>query len=249
MTTSLEQSRAHAAAHRCGPGTEEVLRRSRRSLPVAATTGMWPRRTCWPGTPRTCWGRRCPTSTSPASAPVGTANVLVDNPSVESQGWSCGHTVIQIVTDDMPFLVDSVTMALTRRGLGRAPARPPPAGRPPRRRGHLVEVLDVRQGPDGEFGVGVESWMHIEIDRVSDAADRERIAAELREPCSTTCVTPSRTGPRCASTAESRRRAARAAPGASMPPRSPRGALPELAGRQPLHLPRLPSIHLGDEAG
>ena len=38
------------------------------------------------------------------------------------------HTAIEIVTDDMPFLVDSVTAALTARDARRPPARPP-AGR------------------------------------------------------------------------------------------------------------------------
>ena len=55
--------------------------------------------------------------------PVGTANVRVFTPTVDEHGWASGHTVVEIVTDDMPFLVDSVT--------GRAdPARP---RHPPRR--------------------------------------------------------------------------------------------------------------------
>src|SRR5450756_2577197 len=47
-----------------------------------------------------------------ADRPVGTANVHVFTPTIEEQGWSCSHTVIEIVTDDMPFLVDSVTVWL-----------------------------------------------------------------------------------------------------------------------------------------
>ena len=47
---------------------------------------------------------------------VGTANVAVTNPAVESQGWASGHTIVQVVTDDMPFLVDSVTAALGALG-------------------------------------------------------------------------------------------------------------------------------------
>ena len=46
--------------------------------------------------------------------PQGTANVRVFTPSVITNEWAAaGHSVIEIVTDDMPFLVDSVTMALT----------------------------------------------------------------------------------------------------------------------------------------
>lgn len=29
----------------------------------------------------------------------------------ESHGWKSTHTIVEIVTDDMPFLVDSVTAA------------------------------------------------------------------------------------------------------------------------------------------
>ena len=47
--------------------------------------------------------------------PVGTAKVRVFTPTVEEHGWSCGQTVIEIVTDDMPFLVDSVTADLSRQ--------------------------------------------------------------------------------------------------------------------------------------
>ncbi|WUH72195.1 NAD-glutamate dehydrogenase [Streptomyces sp. NBC_00435] len=34
---------------------------------------------------------------------------------VEKNERSCGHTVLEVVTDDMPFLVDSVTNELTRQ--------------------------------------------------------------------------------------------------------------------------------------
>ena len=45
--------------------------------------------------------------------PQGTANIRVFTPTVSEHGWSAGgHTVVEVVTDDMPFLVDSVTMEL-----------------------------------------------------------------------------------------------------------------------------------------
>ena len=39
----------------------------------------------------------------------GTAKIRVFNPDRKKDGWSCGHTVVEIVNDDMPFLVDSIT--------------------------------------------------------------------------------------------------------------------------------------------
>ena len=46
----------------------------------------------------------------------GTANLRVYNPDPEHDGWRSTHTVIDIVSDDMPFIVDSIGMELTRRG-------------------------------------------------------------------------------------------------------------------------------------
>ncbi len=48
--------------------------------------------------------------------PQGRANVHVFTPSPADHGWSAGgHSVVEIVTDDMSFLVDSVTMELVRQ--------------------------------------------------------------------------------------------------------------------------------------
>ena len=45
---------------------------------------------------------------------AGKAKVHVYNPQGGGDGWSSSHTVIEIVNDDMPFLVDSVTAELGR---------------------------------------------------------------------------------------------------------------------------------------
>src|SRR5438067_6299959 len=48
----------------------------------------------------------------------GEAKVRVYNPDAEKDGYRSSHTVVEIVSDDMPFLVDSVTMELNRQGYG-----------------------------------------------------------------------------------------------------------------------------------
>src|SRR5437868_4661998 len=50
--------------------------------------------------------------------PQGRAAIRAFTPQVEEKGWDSGHSVVEIVTDDMPFLVDSVSMELERLGLG-----------------------------------------------------------------------------------------------------------------------------------
>ena len=48
---------------------------------------------------------------------AGKAKIRVYNPVREQHGWASTHTVLEIVNDDMPFLVDSVTMEVNRQGL------------------------------------------------------------------------------------------------------------------------------------
>ncbi len=49
--------------------------------------------------------------------PAGAAKVRVYNPRLDEQGWHSSHTVVEMVNDDMPFLVDSLTSALNQRDL------------------------------------------------------------------------------------------------------------------------------------
>ncbi len=118
--------------------------------------------------------------------PQGTANIRVFTPTVSEHGWSAGgHTVVEVVTDDMPFLVDSVTMELNdehrevhivvhpqilvRRDVA----------------GELREVftdfdaLDRTDEPEKSHDIFRESWMHIEIGRESSARQREEIERAL----------------------------------------------------------------------
>ena len=46
-----------------------------------------------------------------------TARVRAYNPNLEADGWKSARTVIEAVTDDMPFLVDSLAAELSRQGL------------------------------------------------------------------------------------------------------------------------------------
>ena len=36
----------------------------------------------------------------------GTVGIRIFNPSVEQDGWESSHTIIEIINNDMPFLVD-----------------------------------------------------------------------------------------------------------------------------------------------
>lgn len=43
--------------------------------------------------------------------------IHVFNPSVNKHGWKSSHTIIEVIVKDMPFLVDSIRIALNRLGL------------------------------------------------------------------------------------------------------------------------------------
>ncbi|MFT4653485.1 MAG: glutamate dehydrogenase [Kangiellaceae bacterium] len=44
----------------------------------------------------------------------GEPSIKVFNPEIAKHGWQSSHTVIQIIVDDMPFLADSIRMAINR---------------------------------------------------------------------------------------------------------------------------------------
>ncbi len=99
----------------------------------------------------------------------GETKVHVYTPSAEEHGWESPHTVVQTVVDDMPFLVDSVSMEVTRHGHGiHLGVRP---------------ILTVHRDEDGRLlsvGEGApESLIHLEIDRQTDPAALESLRADL----------------------------------------------------------------------
>ncbi|MCI4045164.1 NAD-glutamate dehydrogenase [Streptomyces sp. TRM75563] len=118
--------------------------------------------------------------------PQGTANVRVHTPTVEENGWTCSHSVVEVVTDDMPFLVDSVTNELSRQGRGIHLVIHPQVTVRRDVTGKLIEVLSggpgtPKPGEKAELphDALIESWIHVETDRESDRADLQQITADL----------------------------------------------------------------------
>ena len=94
--------------------------------------------------------------------PAGEAVIRVYNPEKKKHGWSCDHTVVEIVNDDMPFLVDSVSAEIISHELTV----------------HLVvhPILNVRRSKSGKLQkltegndaeAIAESFIHMEISTVS----------------------------------------------------------------------------------
>ena len=104
--------------------------------------------------------------------PVGSFNVRAFNPTADDEGWSTGHTVVQIVVDDMPFLVDSVVAALGGFDRGVHLLVHPQMTVSRTVTGALKTVVTDGSTTveSSSVGLGRESWMHLEIDRLPDAS-------------------------------------------------------------------------------
>ena len=78
------------------------------------------------------------------------------------------RTVVLIVTDDMPFLVDSVTAAINSLGLELELLAHPQVVVRRAALGRLLEVRPDVEPDDAGQGELLESWMRIELGRVRD---------------------------------------------------------------------------------
>jgi glutamate dehydrogenase len=107
----------------------------------------------------------------------GQAQVAVFSPTFDEHGFASPHTVVQVVTDDMPFLPDSLTTELSRHGFGLHIAIHPVFVVERSAAGELLAVLDD-DTPAVET-TSRESFHHIEIDRQADAAVLEQLRLDL----------------------------------------------------------------------
>jgi glutamate dehydrogenase len=100
------------------------------------------------------------------------------NPQFEKHGWRCRHTVIEIINDDMPFLVDSVAMELNALNLTVHLVIHPIFQIERDEAGRLVKVAE---GHESGNGATRESFMQIQVDeQTSPEALREIEASILR---------------------------------------------------------------------
>ncbi|MGY6588196.1 MAG: NAD-glutamate dehydrogenase [Wenzhouxiangella sp.] len=104
----------------------------------------------------------------------GEVKLRIFNPEASQEGWSSSHTVIEIINDDRPFLVDSVVLALSELDLT----------------AHLIihPVMAVRRDQGGHWlGLGdsedestrAESIMHLHIDRQTYPDSLEQIERRI----------------------------------------------------------------------
>lgn len=106
------------------------------------------------------------------------------NPDMETHHWQSGHTVVMVLHPDMPFLVDSVRMELTRREIGV--------------HGLQSIVYQASRGADGRLenmqsctyeegctligkGYKTEAFMYFEVDRLAGDVTMDEIVLSLAQ--------------------------------------------------------------------
>ena len=104
---------------------------------------------------------------------TGMPKMRVYNPRPEEHGWSSPHTVIEIVNDDMPFLVDSVTMEVNRQGYTLHLLNHPIFAAKRDKEGHLQAYSTPSKDEPSE------SLIHVEIDREIDPARLKAIGGGI----------------------------------------------------------------------
>jgi glutamate dehydrogenase len=109
----------------------------------------------------------------------GAPKVRVYTPRIEAQGWESSHSVVEIVNDDMPFLVDSVSAELRRLDAEVQLLIHPIVHVERNAAGHLLELREP--GAAGDAGLA-ESVMHVRVSAQPAArheAIRTRVEAVL----------------------------------------------------------------------
>ena len=106
-----------------------------------------------------------------------TALVRVFNPTLREHGFVSPHTIIDVVNDDMPFLVDSISLALTERSLT-LHFLAHPIFAVTRDRSGTLSALQKR-GESQTAKQRLESFQHVEVDRIVDPAALKALAAQI----------------------------------------------------------------------
>jgi glutamate dehydrogenase len=116
-------------------------------------------------------------------------------PDQDRYGYVSPHSIVELVVEDMPFLVDTMTMEISRHGFGLHLVVHPVITVRRDKEGRLVEVLktehdhehdddvehshDHTHAADDLAGTTRESFMHIEIDRETDPATLDELRSDL----------------------------------------------------------------------
>lgn len=108
---------------------------------------------------------------------AGDTKIRIFNPTVQRDGWQSTHTVIEISHDDIPFLVDSIRMAINRYGyqihfiihFGGLKVK----------RDHHEQIIEILANNTTDKDATTEAPIYIEIDRLGNERAMEDLKADI----------------------------------------------------------------------
>ncbi|WP_257286305.1 NAD-glutamate dehydrogenase [Endozoicomonas sp. SESOKO1] len=103
----------------------------------------------------------------------GQIKIRAYNPEPETHHWHSTHSIIEIITDDMPFLVSSVLMELDRQKI-KVYSLNHPTLRSERDSAGQLNAISTRQAKINE------AVIRVEIDRQPERLDLEKVASGIR---------------------------------------------------------------------
>lgn len=106
----------------------------------------------------------------------GQHKLRVFNPDAKRDGWTVPCTVIQIVNDDMAFIIDSVTSELTYQGMNIDLLLHPILNASRDKSGALQ---DLQSGKAASAGYVTESMVHLHLEQTLSADTCEKLATAL----------------------------------------------------------------------
>ncbi len=105
--------------------------------------------------------------------------IRIYNPDFERHGWQTTHTVIEVISDDMPFLVDSIRLVIHRMGLASHLTIHMGGIRVKRDKEHRICAILPRDQMADSKDIIHEAPVFLEIDRQTDP----KILEELHQGC------------------------------------------------------------------
>jgi len=108
----------------------------------------------------------------------GEALVRIYNPTIDEHGYESAYTIVEMVNDNMPFLVDSVSAAITRQGLGINITVHPILSVHRDAAGRIQKLSRVGNGDEGGH---TESYVRFVVDKETDRHHLKVIENEIHK--------------------------------------------------------------------
>ncbi|MBT5939490.1 MAG: hypothetical protein HOG95_06135, partial [Rhodospirillaceae bacterium] len=107
----------------------------------------------------------------------GETKIRVSNPTKSTDGWDSDRTLIEVVMEDMPFLVDSVTANLAQSGITVLQVTHPILRSERGKDGSLKEILSKETS---DVPISVEAVMSFEVTQLTPAARLKDLLSQMK---------------------------------------------------------------------